>query len=284
MAPRPPRIAYHTASDGTVLASRHWRPDGAPRGTVVLLHGIVSHGGWYEATGRALADHGYAVHLPDRRGSGLSSAAPSDVSHWSVWRDDILAHLRQCSERPVVLCGISWGAKLAAVAAAAEPQSIAGLGLLNPGIYAYQSPSAVAGTLLKLSRWLPFDGRSIDIPLKDPALFTGSRRWQDYIARDPLKLRQMTVRAVREDLTLTRQAEDAAPLLTMPMLLVLSAKDRITDNAATRAYFSRLASTDKTLLEYPDAAHTLDFEPDPSSFHADLARWIERIFSRASRG
>jgi len=284
MAPRPARIAYETASDGTVLASRCWRPDGPPRGTVVLLHGIVSHGGWYEATGQALADRGYDVRIPDRRGSGLNSSAPSDVANWSVWRDDILAYLRQCNERPVVLCGISWGAKLAAVAAAAAPQSIAGLALLNHGIYAYQAPSAAARTLLTLSRWLPLDGRLIDIPLKDPALFTDSRRWQDYIARDPLKLRQMTVRAARQDLALTRQAQDAAPSLTMPILLVLSGRDRITDNAATRAYFSRLPSRDKTLLEYADAAHTLDFEPDPSKFHADLARWIERICSRASGG
>ena len=277
------KIVYRTASDGTVLASRHWRPKGEPRGTVVLLHGIVSHGGWYEATGQALADRGFDVHLPDRRGSGLNSGASSDVSHWFVWRDDVLALLRSIGERPVMLCGISWGAKLATVTAAAQPRAIAGLALLNPGIYAYQSPNLAIRAALALSRWLPVDRHVLGIPLKDPALFTDSHDWQDYIARDPLARRTITVREAREDLALTRQAQKSAPALTMPILLVLSGRDRITDNEATRAFLSRVSSVDKTVLEYPVAAHTLDFEPDPAPYHRDLALWMDRIFSSGTR-
>jgi alpha-beta hydrolase superfamily lysophospholipase len=279
MAAPAPKIVYRTAPDGTVLASRHWHPAGRSRGTVVLLHGIVSHGGWYEATGLALATRGYDVHLPDRRGSGLNSAAPSDVAHWSVWRDDVLDHLRWIGERPVVLCGISWGAKLAAVTAAAKPQAVLGLALLNPGIYAYQTASAATRAALALSRWLPFDRHVLDIPLEDPALFTDSPVWQTYIARDPLTRREVTLREAREDLALTKCAQEATSALTMPILLVLSGRDRITDNNATLRYLSCLPAKDKTVLDYPDAAHTLDFEPDPAPYHADLGRWIDRIFS-----
>ena len=277
------KIVYRTTSDGTVLASRHWRPEGEPRGTVVLLHGIVSHGGWYEATGQALAERGFDVHLADRRGSGLNSAAPPDLAHWSVWRDDVLDHLSWIGQGRVVLCGISWGAKLAAITAAAKPRAVAGLGLLNPGIYAYQSPNPAMQAALALSRWLPVDRRVLGIPLKDPALFTDSRHWQDYVARDPLARRTITVREAREDLELTERARGTAPSLTMPVLVALSGRDRITDNEATRAFLSRVASADKTVLEYPSAAHTLDFEPDPARYHRDLALWIDRIFSAYTR-
>ena len=277
------KIVYRTAPDGTVLASRYWPPKGHSRGTVVLLHGIVSHGGWYEVTGQALAQRGFDVHLPDRRGSGLNSGAPSDVAHWSAWRDDVLDHLSWIGERPVVLCGISWGAKLAAVTAASKPQAVAGLGLLNPGIYAYQSPNLATRAALALSRWLPVDRRVLDIPLKDPALFTDARDWQDYIGRDPLARREITFREAREDLALTSLAREAAPALTMPILVALSGSDRITDNEATRAFLSRVSSADKTVLDYPRAAHTLDFEPDPAPYHRDLALWIDRIFSAHTR-
>jgi alpha-beta hydrolase superfamily lysophospholipase len=277
MAPGPASIVYQSASHGPPLAARHWRANGRPRGTVVLLHGIVSHGGWYEPTGQALAERGYDVYLPDRRGSGLNSYTPSDVAHWSVWRDDVLALLRRLDGTPPVLCGISWGAKLAVVVAAAEPKSIAGLALLNPGLFAYQAPGPAARVALRLSRWLPVDRRLIDIPLKDPALFTGSRHWQDYIARDPLCIHKVTVRAAREDVALTEQADAAANKLTMPILVTLSGRDRIVDNAATLDFLSRVPATDKTVLEYRGAAHTLEFEPDPAPYHADLARWVGRI-------
>jgi alpha-beta hydrolase superfamily lysophospholipase len=136
---------------------------------------------------------------------------------------------------------------------------------------------------LRLSRWLPVDRRLIDIPLKDPALFTGSRRWQDYIARDPLRIHKVTVRAAREDVALTERARAAANELTMPILLVLSGRDRIVDNAATLDFLSRVPAASKTVLEYRDAAHTLEFEPDPAPYHADLAHWVERIFSGETR-
>jgi acylglycerol lipase len=278
IAPRV-KIIYHAAPDGAVLAARHWCSGERPRGTVVLLHGIVSHGGWYEATGQALAARGYEVFMPDRRGSGLNRFVSSAAAHWTVWRDDVLDLLRGRACGPVVLCGISWGAKLAVASAASEPDLIAGLGLLNPGLFAYQAPNALIRAGLKLSRWLPLDDRPIDIPLTDPALFTASPHWQHYIARDPLKLRQVTLGAAREDVALTAYAQRAVTPLTMPILLVLSGRDRITDNAATLAYLSRLPSRDKTVCQYPEAAHTLDFEPDPSPYHAGLKHWIDRIFS-----
>ena len=70
----PPLELY--ADDGLELYYRTFAPDGAARGALIYLHGIQSHGGWYVETGAELARRGYAVYLPDRRGSG-ESLAPS---------------------------------------------------------------------------------------------------------------------------------------------------------------------------------------------------------------
>jgi alpha-beta hydrolase superfamily lysophospholipase len=59
----------------------------------------------------------------------------------------------------------------------------------------------------------------------------------------------------------------------MPLLLVLAGRDRIVNNSRTREFFNRTGSRVRTLIEYPDAAHTLEFEPEPEPYFADLASW-----------
>ena len=59
-------------------------------------------------------------------------------------------------------------------------------------------------------------------------------------------------------------------------LLMLAGQDRIIDNRATRKFLEQIASPDKTVIEYPEAQHTLEFEPDRDQFIDDLLGWMER--------
>jgi alpha-beta hydrolase superfamily lysophospholipase len=70
---------------------------------------------------------------------------------------------------------------------------------------------------------------------------------------------------------------------------MLAEHDRIIDNARTRRYFERLPATDKTVIEYPGAHHTLEFEPEPDIFINDLIGWLDKhtvaaLANRASNG
>src|SRR5262249_52707210 len=65
-------------------------------------------------------------------------------------------------------------------------------------------------------------------------------------------------------------------LLNIPVLLLLAEKDEIIDNAQTRAYIEKCPSTDKQVIEYPGAYHTLEFEPPEHPWVEDLLRWLER--------
>src|SRR3954465_4276968 len=114
-----PRNETQLASDGYSIHVAVWPTAGAPRGRVVVLHGVQSHGGWYHRLGRALAEAGYEAHFPDRRGSGANRSdrghTPSagrlvrDVAEW------LGALRKQDATTPIVLAGISWGGKLAIV-------------------------------------------------------------------------------------------------------------------------------------------------------------------------
>ena len=91
----PPKIEFYTAADGRRLAVRVWHGRRAAAGRVVFLHGITSHGGWYNRSCEHLAAAGFEVHFLDRRGSGLNIEQPGDVDRWQTWIDDVRVYLEQ---------------------------------------------------------------------------------------------------------------------------------------------------------------------------------------------
>jgi alpha-beta hydrolase superfamily lysophospholipase len=279
--PLPPKIAFYSTSDGRRLALRAWQANPTPKARLVFLHGITSHGGWYTRSCEALSRAGFDVHFLDRRGSGLNVEQPGDVNQWATWIDDVASYLEPLrGQLPTVLCGISWGGKLAAAVARRHTALIQSLALICPGLYSPHEP----GLLKRMALAAPVperrQKRRLKIPLERPALFTDSDAWQKFIAHDPLTLRRVSWRFARQDRQLTRYARGAAPYLHMPLLLVLAGRDRIVNNQRTRAFFNRTGSRVRTLIEYPNAAHTLEFEPEPEPYFADLANWATASVSR----
>lgn len=269
-------IQSYIAADSRRLELRRYIPHGPPRADVVVLHGIISHSGWYDVSCTALAQRGFDVHALDRRGSGLNADQPGDVDSLETWVSDVVDYLAQLKQtgRPTFLLGISWGGKLAPAVARQRPDLVAGLGMLCPGIYASQQPGWFKRAALRVSGTMAVDRTTVRIPLQEPELFTDSPRWQAYIRNDPLTLRRITMRFARQDLRLTQYTRRSAGYLHLPTLLVLAGRDRIVDNARTRRYFANITASDKTLLEYSGAAHTLEFETDPQPYINDLAGWL----------
>ena len=274
-----PRIESYTATNGRRLAVRVWDTNRTPWARVVFQHGISSHAGWYIRGSEHLSAAGIQVHFIDRRGSGLNTENRGDVDHWQTWIEDVAIYLQQISDAyssPVLLCGISWGGKLAAAVARRHPELVGALGLICPGLYSPFEPGVIQRLALRAPVPRRIHCRRIAIPLRNSALFTDNPPWQRFIADDPATLRDITWRFAREDRALTRYARQAAPFLHMPILLMLAGCDRIIDNRRVRRFYTRVLSDNKTLIEYPEAAHTLEFEPDPQPYFNDLANWIGR--------
>src|SRR5262245_10006042 len=106
-----------TASDGYRWRYRHFPPARMPKATVVGIHGIQSHGGWYETGCRCLRDAGLDVYFLDRRGSGLNSQARGDTPSFRRLLDDLgefLQTQRGPGRAPLFVSAISWGGKLGA--------------------------------------------------------------------------------------------------------------------------------------------------------------------------
>ena len=272
-------IDHYTVADGSRLAARRWDVSGAGA-SIVLLHGIISHGGWYRLTCRHLASSGFDVHFVDRRGSGLNANGRGDVDAYPTWLDDVERYLASLPlDTPRLLLGISWGGKLAAAVARRRPDLVDGLGLVCPGLFARRGAGTFQRALLRIARNTPLRRSRVTIPLQDPALFTDNPHWQSYIQTDPLTLRQVTIRLAAADLQLSRYATDAPGEIRAPTLCLLAGRDRIIDNAGVRRYFDQLGTADRELIVYEDAAHTLEFETAPLQYLDDLAQWVRKVIS-----
>ena len=61
MVDTPFEISSFITSGGYKLHYRHFHPVGIAKGTIVFIHGIQSHGGWYETSCKKFAQAGYRV-------------------------------------------------------------------------------------------------------------------------------------------------------------------------------------------------------------------------------
>lgn len=266
-----------SASDGYPLVFDRFAPIGPRRGTVVFLHGIQSHSGWYVGTCRFLAARGFEVRFFNRRGSGPCERDRGHATGWRQLAADIRLEVERTvadSDDPVFVAAISWGGKLLLAAESLGELPIAGRILLCPGWFAKVRPNLREQLAIGWS-FLLWPRRMIPIPLSDPALFTDDPGWREYLRTDPLALRLGSARLLMTSRILDGVIGSAAAKLTRPSLLMLAGRDRIIANEPTRALFERFTARDRTVLDYPHAAHTLEFEPDADSIRGDLARWIE---------
>lgn len=272
------------SSDGYRWHFRHYPPSGRPWATVVGIHGIQSHGGWYEASCRWLRDAGCDVYFLDRRGSGLNRQERGDTPSFRRLLDDVrefVASHRGAGRPPLYVVAISWGGKIGAGLCYRQPGIIDGLALLAPGFRARVQPSLrerwqiASAAVIEPTRYFP-------IPLNDPTLFTAQPERQTFIANDPLALRQATARFLVESLKFDVYLRRAIRHVSVPVLLMLAGEDRIIDNEKTRRFVNRFATPDRTILEYPGAHHTLEFESRPEPIFQDLTEWIAEKARRKS--
>jgi alpha-beta hydrolase superfamily lysophospholipase len=111
--------------DGVPLTIWDWPAPAAPRGQVVLVHGLGEHARRYDAVAARLARWGWAVRGFDQRGHGTSGGHRGCLPSTDALLDDldaVLAHTRQGGQGhtpvagPLVLIGHSMGGLVAAAA------------------------------------------------------------------------------------------------------------------------------------------------------------------------
>jgi len=268
--------------DGYEAFARCWLPR-RPRGAVLYLHGIQSHGGWYEASGQDLADAGFAVLMPDRRGSGRNRRDRGHVADADRWLADLAELSAELSRRTgcarIHIVGVSWGGKLACAGAARGHAGIdpASLTLIAPGVFPKVDLPAVQKARVAWAL-LADPQRQFEIPLDDARMFTANPQRQAYVVGDSDRLRTVSGAFLLHSRRLDRVARGLPRAAWRgPVHLLLAGQERIIDNDATRRWFAELNRPGAQLSEFPDAYHTLEFEADPRPMRRIVRDWLSSV-------
>ncbi|MFQ5425301.1 MAG: alpha/beta hydrolase [Phycisphaerae bacterium] len=272
-----PQLDTFVLSDGYRAAVRWWRPPD-PRGAVLYLHGIQSHGGWYERSGAHLAERGMTVLMPDRRGSGKNREQRGHVESVERCVQDGIDALNAVSADSgfdsVHVVGVSWGGKLAVALAEAAPGRVRSLTLVAPGLFPRVDLSSSEKFRVAMSM-INARSRMFDIPLNEPRLFTANPERIRYVEHDAHKLLQVSATFLLATRRLDRRVQRLGRSSWRGGVhMFLAGRDRIIDNERTRGWLRDLPSLDRQISEYPEAEHTLEFEADPRPFFGALTDWI----------
>ena len=276
-------LVFSTLS-GYKLSYRHFHSVGINKGTIVFIHGIQSHGGWYESSCKKFAQAGYRVLFLDRRGSGLNDVSRGDSPSFRTLLDDLKEFLQyqrkeMADGMPLILGAISWGGKIAFGLEIRMANLVDGFILMAPGFCPKVHPTVKERLFIALGSL--FTPRKLfNIPLNDPELFTASLVAQKFLKEDPLALRKATARFLLDSVRLDFYLKIFRTKITKPILLLIAGQDKIIDNQKTIAFVKRFAFGSLIIKEYPKAHHTFEFEPEPQLHIEEIKEWLMVQFKK----
>jgi alpha-beta hydrolase superfamily lysophospholipase len=272
-------------ADGLRLHLRHWPTAAvAPRGTVLVVHGLGEHVGRYAHVAEALNGAGWHVSGFDQRGHGRSGGRQGVLAA----PDSLLADLgavvdavRPRAPGPLVLLGHSMGGAVAArfVAEALAPQPAAwsrpldGLVLSSPALRAHLS----AWQRLQLAlgeRLMP------DMPQRNGIDAQGLSHDEAMVAAytaDPLVHDRISARLARFILDAGGQVRAAAPRWALPTLLMWGGADRIVDPGGSHAFARAVPAAVLTAFEFGGLRHEIFNELEREGVLMRLTQWLGRF-------
>lgn len=271
--------ATFTAPDGLKLFYRQWLvEEKAP--TVVILHGLGAHSGWFIDMGAELRARGLNTLAIDHRGFGRSEGPRGHTRDGSVFPRDITAFLQAQKttrpDSPLFMLGHSMGAIFAIFVAAADATQaqplLSGVALVNPWI-ADQSQVSL-GTVARLLI-TGAAGSTAPFTTGDTATMTTNPEALALLGADTFWVRAETASFLYQVTRMRMAAISRARQVRAPALVIQCEADKAVKPAASRRMYEALGSMDKTWKTYPGFAHDFEFEPERALLDDDLVAWIK---------
>jgi alpha-beta hydrolase superfamily lysophospholipase len=260
--------------DGYHLQFRVWPAKGLPVATLVLVHGMMSHSGWFRELAGMLAAMRINVVGAERRGSGLNQRDRGDAPSREILLSDLLRIIdHEESGVPVYLVGWCWGAVLAVNAALEFGGRFKGLVLLAPGLFPSAQIKRSMQDNIEALQHAASPPRLLPSPMKEE-MFSDIPEFRELIAQDVLAVRDFTPQFVEVSRQMQLFAAARLAQLAHPVLLLLAARDQAVDNKTTLARFRklRIAAVSSATLS---CNHAMQFEA-PQEIANNIKNWLGR--------
>ena len=270
------------AVDGVTLQWREW-PRAAPRGTVILVHGLGEHLGRHEDVAARLNAWGWRVAAADLRGHGRSAGARGGLPHADALLDDLsrlIDVVRKPTDGPLVLLGHSMGGLIAsrfvAEGLAAQPapwwREVDALVLSSPALDPGMN-GAQKLLLAVLGRLAPH--LAVSNGLKPAWISRDSAIVRAYIA-DPLVHDRVTPALAGFIVDAGAIVRGLAPIWRVKTLLLYAGSDRCVAPAGSAA-FAAAAPACVTTREFAALFHEIFNEPERDAVFAQMRSWLDAL-------
>jgi alpha-beta hydrolase superfamily lysophospholipase len=271
------RPGRFVGSDGISLYCQAWTPSRSrPRAVIVNLHGLGDHSGLYPNLASYFPARGMALYAYDMRGNGRSPGQRAYIKSWQEYRDDLhafVARVREWeTEVPLFLLGNSLGGLVVLDYALDHGDGLAGVIAAAPPLGRLGVPPMLMALGRVMSRILPRFSLEVGMDLTGLARDPGVR---EMVLADPFFHRRGTARLSTEVTRAIARIHQRAADLSVPLLLLHGAADRMVPPDGSRSFFVKLRHPDREFREYPEAYHALFADINHGEVLGDVERWIE---------
>ncbi|HKX84977.1 MAG TPA: lysophospholipase [Pyrinomonadaceae bacterium] len=268
---------------GLKIATRSWKPDGAPRAVMILVHGFNAHSGYMVWPAEQFVAKGFATYALDLRGRGKSEGERFYVENFSDYLGDVdkLVDIARSENPglPIFVLGHSAGGVIATSYVFEHQNEIAGL-VCESFAFDVGLPHLVQLALQGVGYLAPhvhvFSLNNADFS-RDPAAV-------ETMNNDPLIAKEsQPAETASEMLKAAERLKENMPKFNVPVLIIHGTDDKATRPEGSQYFYDHAGSSDKMLKLYEGHYHDLLADIDKEKVMTDILAWIdERLPAEAS--
>lgn len=264
------------AADGVKLPLRKWLPEGSPSAVFVALHGFNDYSHGFKSAAEYWAAEGIATYAYDQRGFGETDTRwlwPGDVA----LTEDLRIASRLIRARhpgvPVYAIGVSMGGSVILVALGSDdPPAIDGAILSAAGVTGGGGVTSFERAGLWLAAhtipWATVTGEGARTHPSD------NRGVLRALVRDPIIMKKARIDAVYGMIQLADKAQESAPNIRAPMLILFGRREDIVRRKSRLALIEALPrEAPWRLAEYEKGYHLLLRDLNAEEVLRDVAAW-----------
>ncbi len=279
----PPALAadHVLTDDGYALPLRAWKPNPKVQAVIIALHGFNDYSNAFEAPATSAARRGIAVYAYDQRGFGQSDRTGLWHGGRTLAEDlrDVVEVVRaRHPGKPLYILGESMGGAvvMTAMAGPGAPE-VDGIILSAPAVWGRSgmNPFERIG-LWFFSHTVPWYAvKAGDWGVKRKA--SDNIEMLRALGRDPLVIKATRVDAVHGLVDLMDAAQDAAPAIDVPTLVLYGEKDEIIPPDSTYRTLGKLTrlGEERRVAIYPEGYHMLMRDLQAEVVLNDIAAWVK---------